>query len=152
MIARTTREILDQARYFHRQLHAFYEALKEKIEQPKLHMILDYLGQHEQRMETALKRYEEDISRKMADTWFKFTPAQTVDEALREITVAPDASLDDLMAIAIRLENYFVALYRSAADQAVSAEVKEVFDQLLKETIRERLKLTRDLVDMHDFM
>jgi rubrerythrin len=152
MTTQTTRDILDQARYFHHQLQAFYEALKGKIEQPKLHLILDYLAQHEERMEEALDHYEEGVAAKVADTWFKFNAGVSMTEAIQAIEIKPEPTLDDLMVIAIQLENHFVALYQNAVDQAVSPEVKEVFEQLLNETMRERMKLSRDLVDMHDLM
>lgn len=152
MTTQTTRDILDQARYFHHLLQGFYEALKGKIEQPKLQLILDYLAQHEERMEQALDQYEEGIAAKVADTWFKYNAGVSMADAIRAIELKPDPTLDDLMTIAIQLENHFVTLYRHAADQAVSPETKEVFEQLLNETMRDRMKLSRDLVDMHDLM
>lgn len=152
MTTQTTRDILDQARYFHHLLQGFYEALKGKIEQPKLQLILDYLAQHEERMEQALDQYEEGIATKVADTWFKYNAGVSMTDAIRAVQLRPDPTLDDLMGIAIQLENHFVTLYRQAAEQAVSPETKEVFEQLLNETMRERMKLSRDLVDMHDLI
>jgi len=152
MTVQTARDILDRARYFHQQLHAFYEALKGKIEQPKLHLILDYLMQHEDRMEQALEDYEDDIADKVAETWFKYSPEMSIDEAIRNIQISKDITLDELMTIAIQLENHFVRLYEHAADQAMSADVKEVFEQLKKETMKDRSKLSRDLVDMQDLI
>lgn len=152
MTTQTTRDILDQARYFHHQLQTFYEALKGKIEQPKLQLILDYLAQHEERMEQALDQYEEGIAAKVADTWFKFSAGVSMEDAIRAIEIRPEPTLDDLMVIAIQLENHFVTLYRNAVDQAVAPAVKEIFERLLNETMRERMKLSRDLVDMHDLM
>lgn len=150
MSAYTTVGILDRARYFHKQLHGFYDGLKSRIEQEKLLLILDYLAQHELRMEQALQRYEQDIAHKVAETWFKYNPEMSIDEAIASIALPRTMSLDDLMTIAIKLENYFVTLYQRAAEQAVSPDVKEVFEQLTKETMKDRTKLSRDLVDMQD--
>jgi rubrerythrin len=150
MSAQTTRNILDQARYFHQQLQAFYEVLRGKIEKPKLQLILDYLAQHEKRMEKALEEYEDDVAGKVANTWFKYSSENSMHETLKNIKTSPDMTLDELMTIAIQLENHFVNLYRSASEQAVSNEVKDVFEKLLKETMRERMKISRDLVDMND--
>lgn len=152
MTVQTARDILDRARYFHQQLHAYYEALKGRLEQPKLHLILDYLMQHEERMEQALEDYEDDIADKVAETWFKYSPEMSIDEAISNIKITKDMSLDQLMTIAIQLENHFVRLYEHAADQAVSPDVKEVFEQLKKETMKDRTKLSRDLVDMQDLI
>jgi len=152
MTVQTARDILDRARYFHQQLHGFYEALKGKIEQPKLHLILDYLMQHEERMEQALADYEDDIAEKVSETWFKFSPEMSIDDAIKNINIPKDMTLDQLMVIAIQLENHFVELYKHAAEQAVSTDVKEVFEQLKKETMKDRTKLSRDLVDMHDLI
>lgn len=152
MTVQTAREILDGARFFHAQLQGLYEALKGKIEKPKLHLILDYLAQHEQRLEQALEDYEDDIADKVADTWFKYAPSETTGDMLASLKLRPDMSLEDLMEAAIKLENYFVRLYRHAADQSVSPEVKEVFEQLEKETMNDRRRLSRDLVDMQDLL
>lgn len=152
MAVHTTRDILDQARYFHRQLKAFYDALHDQIDQPKVQLIIDYLSQHEQRMEDALAAYEDDIAARVADTWFKYTPAVSIDEAIRGIAAKPGMTLDELMCVAVQLENHFVTLYEHARDQAVSGDVKAVFEHLLAETIKERLKLSRDIVDMQDLL
>ena len=94
----------------------------------------------------------DSISAKIAETWFKFTPSCRIEDILASVTIPADPSLDDLMDIAIRLEDCFVSLYRHAASQAVSAEIRDVFEHLELETVKDRTKLARDLVDMHDLM
>ena len=52
--------------------------------------------------------------------------------------------------MAMKFEDCFINLYRHVADQAVSVEVKEVFETLEKESIKDRTNLARNLVNMQD--
>ncbi len=150
MTVQTARDILDEARYFHHQLKAFYDGLHDKVESPHVQLILEYLSRHEERLEDTLENYEESVAKKIADTWFKYTPAIRIDEVIAEIPVKPSMTLDELMTIALQLENCFISLYRHIADQAVSDEVRDVFEKLEKQSIKDRTNLARDLVDMQD--
>ena len=150
MSAHTTRDILDQARLFHQQMHAFYAALQGRIEQPKLQLILDYLCQHEDRMAAALQAYERRAAEGVLSAWFQFTPGVSVESALSALPADGTLSLDDLMRIATLLENELIRLYRRAADEAVSENVKTVFERLLEEAVKDRTRLAHVLGDMQD--
>jgi len=150
MATQTTRDILDKARLFHRQMFAFYEALKDRMDQPRILLILDYLCRHEERMSAALKTYEHQAAESVMNALFRFTLDLSVESFLRSVPAGPDLSLNDLMRIAIQLENYLIHLYRQAVAHAVSEDVKNVFEHLLNETLKDRSHLSLALVDMQD--
>ena len=152
MIAQTTRDILDRARYFHHQLQLFYEGLKDRMEERKLHLVLDYLAQHESRMEEAIKDYEEAVSEQVAATCISFSPKQTIEDVISAVKVPEKPTLYDLMRIAIHLEDCFVNLYHHAAEQIDFPEIRELFERLEEETVKDREKLASDLMNMHDLM
>lgn len=150
MAAKTAGDILAEAKYFHRHLGAFYELLRHTVATPKVQLILEYLCRHEDRMEEMLRNYEEGMAKKIANTWFKSVPGDSVDACIAAAEVKPDMSLDELMAIALKFEDCFINLYRHVADQAVSDEVREVFETLEKESLKDRANLARNLVNMQD--
>ncbi|MBU0676501.1 MAG: hypothetical protein KJ626_00155 [Verrucomicrobia bacterium] len=146
------KDILDEAKFFHDQLKGFYTALHDKVEKDKLKLILDYLCRHEDLMREMLDEFEEGAASAVLDTWYKYTPNVSIGSCIAEIKPKPDMTLDELMTIAVQLENCFLSLYKHAADRAPSAQVKEVFDRLYDESRTDRQKLVRDLTEMEDLV
>ncbi|MCB1100819.1 MAG: hypothetical protein KDL10_00555 [Kiritimatiellae bacterium] len=150
MTVHTAEDILAEARYFHHHLKVFYQALEHKVERPKVRLILEYLCRHEERMENMLAEYRDDITAKISHTWFKHMPGDSIDAVIASVDARPDMTLDVLLIMAMKFEDCFINLYRHVADQAVSVEVKEVFETLEKESIKDRTNLARNLVNMQD--
>jgi rubrerythrin len=150
MPAQTTRDILDQARFFHRQMRAFYDGLRDRIDQPKLALVLDYLCRHEDRMAEALRAYEQRAADRVLNAWFQFAPGVSVESALAAVPAGSPLTLDDLLRISVLLENELIQLYRRAAEGAADENVKTVFERLADEAVKDRTRLSRDLTDMVD--
>lgn len=150
MPAQTTRDILDQARFFHKQLRVFYDGLRDRIDQPKLALVLDYLCRHEDRMAAALQTYEQCAADRVLNAWFQFAPGVSVEGALATVPPGATLTLNDLLRIAVHLENELIQLFRRAADEAVDGNVKTVFERLAEEAVKDRTRLSRDLVDLQD--
>lgn len=150
MPAQTTRDILDQARFFHRQMRAFYEGLQDRIDQPKLALVLDYLCRHEDRMAEALRAYEQRAADRVLNAWFQFTPGVSVEGARAAVPDGVCLTLDDLLRISVHLENELIQLFRRAASEASDETVKTVFQRLMEEAVKDRTRLSRDMMDMQD--
>jgi len=150
MAAKTAGEILAEAKYFHRHLGAFYELLRQKVESPKVQLVLEYLSRHEDRMEATLGRYEQEMANKIAHAWFKSVPGDSVDARIAACEVKPGMTLDELLALTLKFEDAFIGLYRHVADQAVTDDVRAVFETLERESRKDRANLVRNLVEMED--
>ena len=66
-----TKDVLDYARTFHRQLSEYYDSLSKLAEKQRVKMLLDYLSRHEKHLDEILADYEEDASKKVMNTWLK---------------------------------------------------------------------------------
>ena len=51
MAFETTKDVLDHARDFHRQLSDHYAQLRDKAERERVKMLLDYLSRHEKHLD-----------------------------------------------------------------------------------------------------
>lgn len=145
-----TQDVLDHARIFHNELRRLYEQLSTETEKERVRMLLDYLSRHEEHLEESLAAYEEGASKRVLDTWFKYVPAEDKLEKFRDVKLEPDMSVDDVVDVALRMDDCLVDLYKEMAEVAVSQEVKEVFTNLLEMEEQEKHKLVRNALQLKE--
>lgn len=145
-----TRDVLDHVRAFHTRLADYYARLKHEAERERLRMLLDYLSRHEKHLADILTRYEEKASRGLLNAWFQFTPDSDRLGSIREKVLSPDMSCDEVVAVALELDDKVVELYGDMASSAESPEVRELFENLLEIEKKEELQLTRNALRLRD--
>jgi len=146
----STRDVLERARTFHRKLAEYYEQLGAVQGKDKVRMLLDYMGRHERRLEEAIANYEEDASRGVLNTWFKYTPEQATYRCFEDIEVKPDMTVEEVIKTALRMDNCLVELYRGMAERSVSEEVRQLFDDLLRLEQSEELAMVRSALEINE--
>ncbi len=144
------REILAYVRLFHGQMREFYERLHKKDEQQRIKIILDFLCRHEKHREETLAQYEAETSKKILDTWFQYIPEHTVPECLEDIEIQSDMAVDDIIRMALDLNNCIIETYKALIEETDVDEVKEVFSKLLKRLESEEKNLMRDSLWLYD--
>lgn len=149
MPAETVRDVLDRARAFHRELGEFYHQLEDASEKARVKLVLEYLRHHETFMEECLTKFEDGASANVL-TWYKNTPDAATHKCFENLEVRPDMTAEDVMRVALRLDECLIRLYRGMAERAPSAEVRELFDDLLKLELREERNMVRDTGEMED--
>ena len=65
MGCRSTRELLDLVRDFHKQLSELYARMAEVATKEKVKMLLNYMSRHETQLEQCLARYEEHAAKSL---------------------------------------------------------------------------------------
>jgi rubrerythrin len=146
----TTKDVLDRAREFHRQVSAFYEQLGSLAAKERVKIVLDYMSRHQKYLDACLAEYERNASREVLETWFQYTAPIETRRCIASIALAPEMSVSDVIKAAVRLANCLAELYRAMAEEAVSDEVKDLFKELLHFEKTEEHNLVRDLVEMED--
>ncbi|MFW5645388.1 MAG: hypothetical protein ACOCZL_05705 [Bacteroidota bacterium] len=144
------REILAYIRLFHVQMREFYHRLHKKDEQQRIKIILDFLCRHEKHREETLAQYEAETSKKILDTWFQYIPEHTVSECLEDTEIQANMSVDDVIGIALDLDNCIIETYMALIEETDVDEVKEVFSKLLKRLESEKKNLMRDSLWLYD--
>jgi len=143
-----TKDLLDRARLFHKRLGELYERLETVSKKEQVKMLLDYMSRHEKHLTESLSKYEEEASRRVMDYWYKYTPNNKSCEHLENIELRPDMTIDDVISLAMRMDECLVELYRSVAENAESEEVKEIFNSLLEMEKQEEVELLRNALDL----
>ena len=145
-----TRDVLDHARSFHQQVSELYQRLEDRAEKERVQMLLDYLRRHEKHLEQSLSDYEKEASKRILDTWFQYTLEEDPSDLLSEVEVREDMAVDDVVRLALRLDDYLIDLYRNMADNADIPEVKEVFTNLLELEQQDEHQLARNALRLDE--
>jgi len=140
------REVIERAQLFHRNLSEFYEQAEGAAHREKVRMVLDYLRWHERAMEDRLRDFVRDADGHVMSAWFKYTPDDHIQAVLRRPDIDPGMTVDEVLHLALEMDEALLEFYRAARDLAATPEVRDVFDGLYKESMKERAKLVLDLV------
>jgi rubrerythrin len=152
MAVETTKDVLDHAREFHTQLSDFYNLLSRKSEKQRVKLLLDYMSQHEKYLEETLARYEEEVSGKILNTWFQYPPPKEILDTCREVSITKtdDLTVDDVIEMAVKLDQCLIDLYKEMIKNSETDEMREVFTNLMEMEKRQELELVRDAQEWKD--
>ncbi|MBU1909561.1 MAG: hypothetical protein KJ726_05915 [Verrucomicrobia bacterium] len=144
MTTQRTRDILERAREFHAQLSRFYERMGESVDHEKIRMLLTYMSRHETNLAECLTRYKREAAERVLDTWFKYVSEKATCKSFEGVVIRPDATVEEVVQIALRLDRCLVDLYTEMAERAVSQEVRDLFMSLLKTEQKEENQMVRN--------
>lgn len=147
----TVKDVLEHARQLHKQITSFYKQLANRQHQERVKMLLDYLVRHETHLEQMLSRFEQDKDQTIWNEWFQFAPDDKLQQALTGAVVHADMSVDEVISLALQLDDYFINMYRDMAVNASSASVKAVFENLLAFEEQEKIRTVRTALELNDF-
>ena len=146
----TVKDVVEHSRHLHHQISDFYHDLGERNSQVRVKMLLEYLERHELQFEDMLKRFEGDKSQKIWDEWFQYAPEHNLDEILSEIKVSGSMTADDVVGVALKLDDYFIDLYKDMVQNSASSDVKAVFQNLVELEEKEKIRTARTAIEMND--
>jgi len=147
---KTVKDVVEHSRSLHHQISEFYHKLGEQSSQVRVKMLLEYLERHEAQFEEMLQKFESDKSQKIWDEWFQYAPEHNLEEILTEIDVKEDMNVDDVVAMALKLDDYFIDLYKDMSQNAASSDVKAVFENLVAMEEKEKIRTARTAIEMND--
>lgn len=151
MKLRETRDILAYIEHLHDQLGAAYEALDGNVTDPRAHMLLDYLKAMESRAAGALHGYSRESINVALREW---EPAELDDRVVRERLQTlqhPDVSVQELLAAALDMADWFDAFYAELERASSLPEQAELFASMREHASKERNRLTRSVNSLADF-
>ncbi|TVS13785.1 MAG: hypothetical protein EA424_20980 [Planctomycetaceae bacterium] len=140
-----TRDILEHARQFHRQVSEFYNQLRCQAEKERIKMLLDYMIRHENNMVKALEDFERSAPKHLLGACYKvglqFRPCC---EVVRELDISTDMSVDEVIQIGLEFNDCLIAVYKDRAENAPDERVRGVFQNLVALAQKEQRLLSRD--------
>jgi len=146
----TVKDVVDHSRRLHAQISDLYQSLSQGQEQVRVGMLLDYLKRHEDHLAESLSQFEKDESQKVLDTWFQYAPDQDLTEVLSNIEVSDHMSTEDVVAMALQLDDYFINLYEDMVEHTSSSAVKAVFQNLLEMEQQEKIRMSKTALQLND--
>ncbi len=146
----TVRDIIGHSKSLHQKLGEFYRSLEDKAEMERVKMLLSYLARHEQQIEESLTRYSLDASQNLWDEWFQFAPDDHVEDLVRDLTFKADGDIDEVVKLALAVDDYFIELYRKLAANASSSKVKQLFENLVAMEELEKTRTVRSALELND--
>ena len=143
-------EFIDYVRSFHHSLSEFYSNLKNDTQKEKVKMILDYLSEHECKMESTLFEFRESVSKKVSKTWFSFIESNQSWKCLENIQFKGEMSIDEIVEKAVELDECLISLYKHLSDYSSVAEVKSFFESMSDMESHEMRKIIRSIQRLED--
>lgn len=147
---KTVKDVVEHARQLHKQIAGFYKQLSHRQHQERIKMLLDYLARHETSLEKMLANFEKDRSQQIWDEWFQFATDDTLPQTLKGAAVHANMDMDEIISLALQLDDYFINLYRDMAQNASSVAVKEIFENLLAAEQQEKNRTVRAALELKD--
>lgn len=149
-MAKNIRQLLDQARAFHRDLGAFYDRLGQTAEKNRVKLLLEYMSRHEEYLEQCLVEYGNGSNAQVLDTWMKFTPEMAKPACLDDTRVTPLMTISDVVALALQLDECLVRFYQQIGENAHTEGVREMFNRLMRLEKSEELLTVRNALEMEE--
>lgn len=138
-------DLLRRGEKFHNDLAAYYESLKESARREDVKMMLEYIKRHETFLAQTLKAYEAEAPSKVLDTWFQYEPEASLMDAINSVAIDPDMTPDDVIELAVKLDECLISLYKQMKEFSPPAEVLEAVDKLLEIEEEQRNKMVHGL-------
>ena len=142
--------IIDAGRAFHQRASAFYQQLHDKAVGARVKMLLDYLVRHEAHLERALADFNEASRLKALDAWYQYAQKQCLLQPFDVSQYPEDMTPEMVMEIGLNIDSCLIASYKGMAEGATSAEVREVFENLLLMEEQEKHKLARIALEINE--
>ena len=139
----TIQDVVDFAGKLHAALSDQYAELEQLSSSERARLMLDYLNRHEQNLAQAMDKYEGDMTQGIAALWLQDVPELQSDELVEKVRGVDLGNVDNIIAVALDVDDYLIKLYQRMADEVDSDAGREVFKSLIKLEDNERHRLSR---------
>ncbi|MBB3182959.1 ubiquinone biosynthesis protein UbiJ [Halomonas fontilapidosi] len=148
------KELVAWAADYHRGLAEQYDQLAAGDVNDRVRMALEYLAEHERKMQTELAEYlkEKSQHRKVLETWFDdpedFPHAPTLDRLTGSISCD---SVQDVLSTALTMHRTLQDLYAHRVERATAEDEREFFAALSNGHDAEVRRIARDMQRLEDY-
>ncbi|MCH5374304.1 MAG: hypothetical protein JJ992_10020 [Planctomycetes bacterium] len=147
-----TRDILEHAQHFHRQVSQYYDELSAHTDKERIKMLLDYMSRHERNMARGLAEFEHSAPRDVMNACFKVGHViKPCCEVVQDLKITPDMSVDDVIEMGMQFGDCLISVYKDLSETAADERVRSVFQDLLTLEQKEKRQLVRNAQRVLDF-
>ncbi|MBN1299868.1 MAG: hypothetical protein JW995_01530 [Melioribacteraceae bacterium] len=138
-------QFIDTVRKFHHTLREFYSNLSNETQKEKIKIALGYLSEHERHMEETFGFIEENLSRKIEETWFSYIDDSKAEKCLKSFDLSFKDDINEIVSAVIIMDDCLIKLYKELADHSNSDEVRAVFENLAEFESHEMRRTVRNI-------
>lgn len=147
----TVKDILDYSRTLHEHARNLYEQLRDQTQRERVDMMLHLLAEHENTLAKSLADYQQDVSRKVLDEWHQFEPGSIADALAGCEAIHDDISVDELVSIALKIDDYLIDLYKHILAETTSSDARNLFTNLVRLEESEKMRTVRAALSADDW-
>ena len=147
----TVKDILTYSRQLHQHARNLFEQLRDQTQKERVDMMCHLLAEHENTLAESVTRIEENLQQKVLDEWHQFEPG-SISEALAEcVKIHPDISVDELVAMALRIDDYLIDLYSQMLSESTSDGSRLLFSSIVELEKSEKMRTVRAALSADDW-
>lgn len=151
MQVETLNDIIDWSREVHQYLaeRVSQDAAAQQNERAKL--LMNYLADHERTLSQLLQRFEDTADAKALNTWcYEFIHNRASKLATKQNRSFSEMGTEEMIASVMAKHELILELYRHLAEQADTASVKELLDQLISLEAHESMRMVQGANRLED--
>jgi len=137
-------DLLGMVHRFHKQLAVFYAQLSENSDRERVQMLLQYMSRHERNFAQAMAEYDKETADKLLDTWIQYAPDRDVLSIPQAKDLDKNMTVDDVVKIAMELDEHLARFYSEAARSVDFSELKDFFCKLQEQEQADKAELARN--------
>ena len=126
----TVKEVLDYSQKLHHQTAIMFEQLRDKTQRERVDMVMKMLAAHEEHQAATTAAIRDDTSTEVLSEWHQLQVQQLGDIVDDCRNCHDDLSADELTDLALKINDYLIALYEQLAAEASSSRSRELFKEL----------------------
>ncbi len=142
----TVHDVIDQSRSIHVALSHKYQELEQLVSSERAQWLLEYLNRHENRMAEALRKYDDDLSASIKETWLQQDPHWVSEDILNSLEDIDANDTQALMSAALSVDTAIVDGYRALARTADTDEIRAVLGSILDMEDQEQHRIATGLM------
>ena len=146
----TIRDIIDFSKEVHAEIADRFANLSNETVQERAKLLLDYLARHERHLKEALQRYGETGAENLLSAWYRSAPELHAEDIVHDVELFADMDIDEVMAEAIKVDDYLIDIYRHIANKASDAKVRELSNRLLQMEGTDKIKAIRNTLRLNE--
>lgn len=139
----TAQDVLHNARELHQVAGDLYRQLRDEIHDERARMLLNYMSEHELRMEKSLDSYEQHAPKSILHTWLQYTLEEPPKMFIDSLHATPDMSVTDITELGQKVDDYLLGVFEEVTETAATNDIREVFRNLMDMEEEEKHSLTR---------
>jgi hypothetical protein len=151
MSFKTVRDVLQLSQDIHSNAAILYEQLREQTQRERIDMMLKFLSRHEETLALTLAKVQSEMSERILDEWHQteLMSIATVLDGCKQCH--PDISLEELVDLALKVDDALISLYRHMASEASTDAARQLFNNLVVLEENEKIKTARAALSANDW-